>query len=461
MRLRSVVAAFVGVLALVGAQAAEASVGSLSTRGIATDTVGGTTPSDWNTHLAKLVTDGKWNYAVFTRFLGGGPHNVAWVYSRREGSSTWKYTGRKLEHLHQPPGMVLDRAGRLHLSFDCLGLPHASAKCTSGGAKAGPGGIRFYDLIFWKHRANGSIDLGTSPNRYREYGEFTEKSAGYLGLGTNPSSGETYAAVGEGVDQHVFQVGMSDPPRETLPDEYVLYPQLVTSPTGVRYYIGTVFPENAFPPEEESGDHEDEEEVGSGVVVYRATDGFQLAFRDESDMSCQMCQYSSDAAFGPDGRLYYLYYKRSCTAGVCVSASPNCEATSSYLLTETAPGSGSFSDPVSVGCHNDYAQLQVDSAGTINIVDTSGRDFVIDQSRDGGATWRQYCRTVPAGALPPGTDGMNWPTLTKPWTSPRGYHPNVLHGYVANISFGKKRNLSASANEFSLPIGPRSGQSKC
>jgi hypothetical protein len=287
-----------------------------------------------------------------------------------------------------------------------------------------------------------------------------DRSSGYLGLGTNPATGETYAAVGEGADQRVFQVGTADPPRETLPDEYVLYPQLVTSPTGVRYYIGTVFPKNAFPPQVESG-HEEDEDIGSGVVVYRATDGFQLGFRDESDMSCQMCQYSSDAAFGPDGRLYYLYYKRSCLQGVCVSQSPNCEATSSYLLTETAPGSGLFSDPVPVGCHNDYAQLQVDSAGTINIVDTNKRRFVIDQSSDGGATWRQYCRKVPADAVPPNTDGMNWPTLTKPWTSPAGYRPNVLHGYVANLTYGKKSSRSSSANEFSIPIGPGRGRTSC
>jgi hypothetical protein len=445
-----------------GAESATASVGSLSSTNIIRDTKKGTTPSDWNTHLAKLVTDGKWNYAVFTRFLGTGPHNVAWVYSRRKGSKAWKYTGRKLQHLHQPPGMVLDKAGRLHLSFDCQGLPGAWTRCTPGGASAEPGGMRFYDLIFWKHRANGSLDLGTSPNRYRDYHEFTEKSYGYLGLGTNPATGETYAAVGEGVDQRVFQAGVFNPPRATVPDEYVLYPQLVTSPTGARYYIGTLFPENAFPPEVEPGHEEEpEEDIGGGVVVYRVTDGFQLGFKDVSDMSCQMCQYSSDAAFGPDGRLYFLYYKRSCLQGVCVSQSPNCEATSSYLLTETAPGSGLFTDPVSVGCHNDYAQLQVDSAGTINIVNTSGRDFVIDQSRDGGATWRQYCRKVPGDAVPPNTDGMSWPTLTKPWTSPAGYRPNVLHGYVANLTYGKTSNRSSSANEFSLRIGPGQGRTGC
>jgi len=466
-----VVAAALCVVALAGAQPVDGSVGSLITHRIATDNVLVGTASTWNPHLPKFVSDGTWEYAVFTRYIGidGYPYRSAWISKRRVGPGTeWEGEERQITNVHQHPGIALDRAGNLHVVFDCL----PDSQCLPGGFGAGSA-PRFYDAIFPSQGPGNPTQLGV--DHYLKFEQPTAWSNGYIGIGTDPTVNRTFVSLASDTtfqgtyawDQVLFRADIFNPPLRYSPHQFppsdVGYAQIPISPTGKRYFIVNELRwdwqtfQPSLPIREPLRSF-----AYNGFALYTASPGLRL--RKKSSISNPDGTNSfvafEDSSFGPGGRLYVLYNKKPAVNGVC-----------SYLLRETSPGSGTFPrKPLPVGCHDvDYPQLQVDSAGTINILEANGLNLVVSQSRDGGLTWRQYTRTVPISngvdGVPEGSNGVNNPTLIKPWNSPRGYNPNVLHGMLANWSSSDEddeNGFSWSASEFSIPVGPGSSKKhKC
>jgi hypothetical protein len=427
-----------------------ASLGPLKTTRIVEDSRRSSVASTFDPHLAKLVTDGEWTYAIFTRTTSPYTGQRAWIFKRRAGSHDWKFTGREFGHLLNFPGLLFDKAGRLHVVFTCL----EEETCTDPSVRnsATPVG-RFYDLIFQKRYANGAIKLGRGAG-FSNHSECMCSAWGYPTASTDPATGQSLAATSsDDYEQWLLELGPSRPEPvqvpSAFPPSYPLYPQIAISPRGVRYYAASELMDEDDHHVGEEHESPGELEMYKAVVLYRVTGmalSAQPVFSDHVDAPDGHDEliYESNMAFGPRGELYLLYMKREAGAG---SPCPNSAVTDftrpgrGYLVKETSPGSGAFGTPVDVGCHGWSADLQVDSSGRIYIVeddyapgDEPGAKLIVSVSSDGGEDWNRRTYEVPRGpqGLPKGSTDIWQPTLTKPWTSANGYDPDVLRGMVAN-----------------------------
>jgi hypothetical protein len=426
-----------------------ASLGPLKTTRIVEDSRRSSVASTFDPHLAKLVTDGKWSYAIFTRTTSPYTGQRAWIFKRRAESQDWKFTGREFRHLLNFPGLLFDKAGRLHVVFTCLEGEACTHPAVGGDTPAG----RFYDLIFRKHRRNGAIELGRRAP-FSNHNECMCSAWGYPTASTDPDTGQSLAATSlYDYEQALFELGTSRPEHvqvpSAFPPSYPLYPQIAISPGGVRYYAASELMDEDDHDEGEEPERPGELEMYKAVVLYRLT-GLSLSARpvfsdyvDAPEGQHELI-YQSNMAFGPGGELYLLYMKRE--AGV-ESPCPSSAVTDftrpgrGFLVKETSPGSGTFGTPIEVGCHGWSADLQVDRSGRIYIVeddyapgDDPGAKLTVSVSSDGGANWNRHTYDVPHGpqGLPKGSTDIWQPTLIKPWTSAHGYDPDVLHGMVAN-----------------------------
>jgi hypothetical protein len=475
-------AAALVVLATVHSVPAQAHLGKAKTTRIYADSLGGDTPTTWNAHLPKLASAHGWVYFVYTRDSTIGPayaHRRAWVFERRAGTRRWMRTGRVLRNFLNMPGLLIDAAGRLHLVFTC----EAGRTCTSDGANGnGVGTARLHDLVFSKRRRDGSFSLGAPAiDDSPDAGGSSDDACGYLGMGTDPVTGQTFGSLtvpshlglpcwrgnpDTDAERTVFGLGTSSTlrfvPQKVDTGTYSLYPELAISPAGVRYYAasewipgGSDLPYTGFGLSRWS-------DAGFGGVLFSDTVG--------NSGRAAIGSFASDMSFGPDGGLYLLYQRYGGPAD-CMS----------YLVRETAPASGTFSAPLAVGCHLEWAQLQVDSRGRIYVVEQSypgsngkpvplpptrrrGPKLLVSESDDGGASWTHRSYLLPRGpnGLPRGSTDTWQPTLVKPWGNPTAYDPDRLHGFVANWRRGPscnwterstaKSRCSWSAAEFTIPI---------
>lgn len=439
---------------------AGASLGPLTTSRIATDSVRGDTPTTWNAHLPKMATHDGWEYFVYTRTSSTEPvfgMRTAWIFKRRVDSVNWAYANRVFNYFVNVPGLVIDTSGRLHVVFTCA----ADSTCTSGGAHGyGVTTARFYDLIFTKTNANGSFKLG--PDTYENYDEWPYESCGYLGVGTDPATGETFGSLSfpDATNncnlgnpnithsQWVFNLRTGSPtwllPPKVDPSTWNLYPQIAISPSGTRYYVA-----GEWVPGGNSARY------GSFALTRWTGSGFdQPAFTDSvSDPNGDdRWVFPSDMSYGPNGELYFLYVKYAGAQGC-----------NSYLIKETSAGSGIFSSPTALGCRGSYAQLQVDSLGRVYILqDNDGAHvpkLLVSVSTDEGSTFgvpQEFPVPKSADGLPAASTDITQPTLVKPWSTPETYDRDALHGFVANYAHGPDCTTNSrctwSAVEFTIPI---------
>ncbi len=448
--------------ASVNAARSEATLGALESKRIASDPIFPVeTPSTWATHLPKLVSTGDWSYAVFTRYTSDVGTRMASIYKRRlkPTPGEWTDTGRAFKYIHQHPGLAIDTRGRLHVAFDCL--PHLSpavTSCTSGGADAGAS-TRFYDLVFSTRLPDGSINLDES-SLYESYAEYSDQALGYMSIATDPANGETFASLALPANsrQGLFELGVpnssvSRAPKR-FPPSHQVYPQIAISPQGVRYYSVAEYLQTS------------RRRASKGLALFKLSgSGFRRpSFTDSISRPFWPRRYvfPSSMAFGPDGKLYLLYGRKT-RHGRC----------NSYLVKEARAGRGKFRKPIAVGCHDYSADLQVDSAGRIYIVEDDNRmdgsendkvgvpgpNLTISESADGGDTWTRHNYEIPINdfGFPAGSTDTYQPTLDKPWASPQGYSPDVLRGVVANSVSSTacpttRDPCSWSMHEFSIPV---------
>lgn len=393
------------------------------------------TPCTWNAHLPKLVTDGVWSYAAFTRYTPAPSGRVSWIY-KAKGAGSWSYAGRQLSAVHQPPGLALDTKGWLHVAFDC----QAGFTCSTAGVAAGAT-TRFFDLIFFKHNADGSLFLGDT---FANHNEYSGASFGYMGVGVDPVGGAAHVSLATSGQQstkshwtqQIFAAGAASPARTTVPKvsgagANTLYPQLAFTPGGALFLsVGELVP-----------GWTSSAQYSHVALFKRAAGGGALTkvFSDSvsSPDGSTRRVYTSDLALSSTGKVYFLYLK------LPADALGNC----SYLVRELA--SGAFSAPLGLGCFGSYTQLQLDSKDNLHLLTAAGKQLKLLRSVDGGKSFAAHLVTLKQPAA--GTAYLQGPTLVKPWSSPKGYDPDVLYGLYSGADASHD---SWYAGSFSIKLNP-------
>jgi hypothetical protein len=377
---------------------------------ITSSPAGVATPPTWNAHLPKLVDDGEDLYAAHTYF----PDDVASRYAailRRPVTGppgAWTEAAR-ISYPHQPPGLVLDTARRLHLVFDCLRPGSVDVTCFPGGAGTGGLGSRFYHLIFSARDAGGALRFDT----YANHGEWTTQSNGYHGLGTT-ADGVTWWSLADESWGRVVQwwsgpASFGTSAALARPGVYLLYPIQAADPVGgsgeLLLYAGEFDP------------------AGGTMAGYPAstayrgsTAGFTELFRrvpTEPPAPGTVGAYPSDVAFASDGTAYVLSYRVE-PGGAC---------------TELLRFDTGFAAPFTawpVGCVDNYAKLQVSSRGVLYLLSSgSGAAVRLGTSVDRGASWVWH--DVPIEGLAGAEDVRFFGyTPVKPYTVPGRYDPDRL-----------------------------------
>lgn len=368
------------------------------------------TPPTWNAHLPKLASDGEWMYAVHTHYAPDAAQRLAHILERPAADPGAPWTiAATVSYPHQPPGIVMDTAGRLHMVFGCMRPGSVDVQCFQGGAGTAGLAIRFYHLIFAAKDGDGSLRFDT----YANYSEWTQATNGYLGLGTTEDGVTWWSLADAGWSRWVqwwsgpASYGTST--ALTWPSSYLLYPIHAAHPTlgaaSLVLYTG------AFDPK------------GGNNAAYKASVGYsgtlsagglsQLVVREpEAPEPGSLAAYPSDVAWDLDGRLLLLSYLPDAT-GAC---------------TELLSWDGALSEPPAVhpvGCLETYAKIQPMADGSLLVLASASAGPIVQvgRSTDGGASW--HWQQAPLLGLPATGDVRYFGyTPVKPYTSPLSYDPS-------------------------------------
>jgi hypothetical protein len=424
-------------------------------------TVASGTPSTWNPRTPKLTSSHGWRYATYGEQRDGSANDyanrAATVYRRRIGEEGWVSTGRVIREFANTPSIVADLAGRLYLTFHCVG------ECTSGGVWDQGISLRFYALI-WDNDFDARGAYRLSEDRYQNWNETVSDTLGYGGLATDPSSarGDTYAAIRfpdapDLLNSTQWVLDLYTPNANFVPvprhfsGNHSLYPQMPMSEHGNRFISCGTFING-----------------GSSSLYYG---GFDLCYLSNqvaspvhsvnvsspTDGSSARFAFPGDAAFDPDGRLYFIYARNedSCTY---------------FLIREEERGTGIFGSPISLGCRSTYLQIQIGSNGNVYLLQAAddalleypsdaerSMAITVEESIDDGQSFGtpvefEVPRDDSIHGFPANTVGCANPTLTKPWTDPQGYDPDVLRGLVSNQLSSSTGWASNALVEFEIPI---------
>jgi hypothetical protein len=181
------------------------------------------TPSTWNPHLPRLAGDGEWLYALHTWYADDLGERYAAILERPAEGGEWAEVARVL-YPHQPPGMVVDRDGALHLVFVCMPDGGTDQTCFPGGAGTSGAQPRFYHLVFSGRDESGRLRWNT----YTNVNEWPGPTNGYLGLGTT-ADGLTWWSLADSDWSRVVQwwadvTSHGTVARLSEADRYLLYP---------------------------------------------------------------------------------------------------------------------------------------------------------------------------------------------------------------------------------------------
>jgi len=368
-------------------------------------------PPTWNAHLSKLASDGEYLYVAHTHYPAEVENRSTHIMVRPWGSPGEGFGEvATLYHVHQPPGIVMDTSGRLHMVFDCLRAGGVATNCFQGGAGTGDNLIRFYHLIFSAHQADGVLRFDT----YQNYNEWTAETNGYHGLGTT-ADGYTWWSLMDSSYRRQVQWWYSSDQYGTLnplslSGVYLLYPIHACHPdTGsdnLLLFLGKWDPN--------AGNNA----AYLGSIAYRGALSL-FDFTQLVDLPALMDVttggFPSDVSTSPDGSTTWLLNYRPKPSGEC-----------NELLQYPADLSGS-PEPVDVGCTGTYTTLQVSRSGVLYTLSpaSAGKFMRLRVSRDQGLSWTE--EDVPIQGLPDNGDtryvGI---TAIKPYTSPMVYDPDRM-----------------------------------
>lgn len=379
-------------------------------------TVGATTPPTWNAHLPKLVGDEQNFYAVFTHFPDATVDRYAAVARRPRAGGAWQQVAR-LAYVHQPPGIVMTRAGALHMVFDCLRPAATDAQCFTGGAGTGGLQSRFYRLVFSSRSADGALRWDT----YGNYGEWSAESNGYLGLAVAPDDSVQWSLANSAWARVVFRAtNAAGSAIATLsePGRYLLYPQSAWDGARSLLFAGEFEPSG--------GSNAGYPATSLYALGASATPSRVLRVTPEVSVGAGMVgAYPSDLEVASDRTVYALAYQRR--AGGC-----------STLF--RSDGGDRFT-PLPVGCLDTYARLQlVDDRTLVLLSSAGGTSLRVGTSEDRGDSWRWS--TIPIRGTLAADQTLYGYTLIDPRNSPAIYQPDrVRMVFSGSDAAGLSRTL--------------------
>jgi len=381
---------------------------------------GQVTPPTWNPHLPKLVGDGNHWYVMHTEFTPDVDARKATIFSRPFAGGSWSPVAT-VDKPHQPPGMVVDIQGRLHMVFGCQKSASGDSTCFTGGAGTFGNLVRFYHLVFNSKDSNNAIVW----NSYQNFNEWPFETNGYFGLSTTSNGVTIWSLADLNFDRQV-QWWLSGSSFGTLSpltgiNGDLLYPVQITHPTngteGLVFFFGEFNP------------------AGGSNASYNGTVGFEgglsvnglsLFLYDTPAVSLApgaVGGYPSDGLYLPDGRLVLLQF---------MADSP----TQCTELLRFDNGLNASPTVLPVGCFGTYNKLQLSSTGRLYLLASSGGlSFHLGQSDDLGETWTFH--SVPVQGVE-GTNDVQFFDVTPvtPHTSPLVFDPDffvfLFSGYDGN-----------------------------
>lgn len=370
---------------------------------IARSPVGVTTPPSWNANLPKLASDGTFLYAVHTYYPDDAASRYAAILSRPITGGDWTEWAR-IDMPHQPPGIVVDTDGRLHVVFACQRPGDTNVTCFPGGAGTQDNALRFYHLVF-ETRAD---DLRYDPTTYGNWDEWTGATNGYLGLGTTPD-GTTWWSLADDAWRRVVQSWSAGGDVDTLAT-------LDLSP----YYL--LYPVHA-------------------ALSYRELLLFTGAF---SPLSGSNASYDAAVAFLGDGSELRSVYQVAPGSGATLAAFPSDALYDAYgtatlaYVDDGAPdnvlatGLGTSSETETrMGNLGTYAKLHRDGDTLWLLSATATTTWNLAYSHDNGVTWT-WTELAVEGIDLADTTLVGF-TLLRPDGSPLAHDPGIIRFFAAGV----------------------------
>lgn len=368
------------------------------------------TPPTWNAHLSKLVGDSSFLYAVHTSFSDDVASRWAAIVRRPRGGGSWTEVGR-LSYVHQPPGVVLDPGGTLHLVFDCLRPSAADVTCFTGGAGTAGRTSRFYRLAFSSRGSDSALRFDT----YANYNEWTAESNGYHSLGLL-DDGTVVFSLADSSWNRVVQYRTKAGDAGTIatlsrPSTYLLYPIAFGGPSALGFFAGE------FDPKGGTNAGYPAATIFSGTLT-----GLTERLKIEPLTTVgpgEIGAYPSDVEVAPDGTVYALVYRRN--GDQCTE------------LLRFDGGLGATPARTFVGCFETYAKLQLARDGRLFLLtsgDSAGMKLGISADRGATFTFGTLAFDKPLGA---GDVHVIGATPVKRSSSPLLHDPDVFTFFAAGL----------------------------
>ena len=318
----------------------------------------------WGAQIPKVVYDGDMFYAAT---LDGAGTQYPWsgrIWKSEDGKD-WTLAQTLPGHVYQPPGLLVDGEGDLHLQVACW----AGAECYPGVAPAdGADMSRVYAvrLEFEQPGPDGSVDFG----QFKDHSVRTDSAERYYqGMAVDPTGRYIYAAYAvngwdmhfnvfdtvTGQDVHTTRVGVSPSGRA------MIYPRVQPGKnpgevflTFSQYVLGT--PNSAYL---------------DAVYLWHSSDGGRT-FADQRVATSQPTPDgdgnwvdASDLTVDGNGEVHTVFYRRDGGVGTL------------YYKR------GLDGEPAAVGGLDNHSQILVRPDGEIIIFSSEGNELLVATSDDG------------------------------------------------------------------------------
>jgi hypothetical protein len=370
---------------------------------IARSPSGVATPPTWNANLPKLAGDGLFYYAVHTWYADDASQRYAEILSRPSDGGEWSVLAT-VDMPHQPPGLLIDEGGRLHLAFACQRPGDSDVTCFAGGAGTQGNSRRFYHLVFEARAADGRYD----PSTYGNWDEFTGPTNGYLGLGTTPDGTTWGSLADESWRRVVWSWGPGGEVDELatldVSPYYLLYPVHAALSVGEYLLFGGLF-----------------DPGGGGNAAYDAAvalsgngSGFTALYQVAPGGDASLAAFPGDALLDEAGTTLLSYLDD----GAC----------DTLLATDVGESS---EVEVRLGCLGTYAKLHRDGDTLWLLSPSATTEWVIASSPDGGLSWSWA--TIPVEGLDPDDTVLTGFTLIRPDTAPLAHDPAVIRFFASGL----------------------------
>lgn len=364
----------------------------------------------WNEHSPRIVTDGKADYAIYTHLPLELNARKA-ILLKREKSGNWTQTGNTFNFVHQPPALLMDNLGNLHIVFNTLGKEDVNIG-------------KFHHYVLLKNTTSNSTEI--SEYFYmQEFNEFTNYSNGYIGAGYDWVNDEVYMSSFDlSYKRKLFKEKQNSSIIDVIPSregDMPSRPIIAASSNGNKYYIDTELVKDwTLKPGKGSSSR-----ILLVYLIQNSTT-INLIWNDsvEEADGVNSWIWLNDAASDTSGNIFVLYNKYNSS-----------EQNNTYLMKISS--SNTIEYVKEIGKLTAESQIQVNSAGDIFLIEPLiGNKLLLiyKLSKDGEIT-KIYKTNIPG--LLNNTDFIGGVQIMKKWHSPEGYNPDRVYGVYGG---GKYQN---------------------